>query len=247
MNKVIVFDVGSFFGYFRKSYTTTFGLTYSVIPRSTTEGLIAAILGLDSQKYPDLLINAKIAVQLLGRVRKINMKIMHTNPDWWKADLNAYLTNTTAKSKLSRVPASAEFLLEPHYRIYVDSKQIHDSLLDLLGKKQSYYTPYLGSSSMICFLHFVGEYSYKSHTLSKYAPVKSIIPFNEIPDIKIQSNQSFAIEDSIPLHIDSSRKPYGTYNIVYNPTGNMLDVQEITTAQLNDGEKTNIAFLPTSI
>jgi CRISPR-associated protein Cas5h len=46
MQKVLVFDIGSSFGYFRKAFTTTNSLTHALIPRSAVEGLIAAIIGL---------------------------------------------------------------------------------------------------------------------------------------------------------------------------------------------------------
>ena len=92
MPQVLVFDVGSSFGYFRKAFTTTYALTHAVIPRSTVEGLIGAIIGLSSEEYPERLYSSKIAVEIRSPVRKINMKYMHTNPDWWQ-EVSLYLRN----------------------------------------------------------------------------------------------------------------------------------------------------------
>ena len=47
---VLIFDVWAPFGYFRKPYTTNTALTYSFIPRSAIEGLVAAILGIDRKE-----------------------------------------------------------------------------------------------------------------------------------------------------------------------------------------------------
>jgi CRISPR-associated protein Cas5h len=90
MQKVLVFDIGSSFGYFRKAFTTTNSLTHALIPRSAVEGLIAAIIGLSRTDYPKILQESKIAIQLLAPVKKMNMSYMHTNPDWWD-EISLYL------------------------------------------------------------------------------------------------------------------------------------------------------------
>jgi CRISPR-associated protein Cas5h len=116
-----VFDIGSSFGYFRKAFTTTSALTHSVIPRSAIEGLIGAILGYSSGHYPDRLQSSKIAVQIISPVRKMNMKYMHTNPDWWQ-NVSHYLEGKTISKYIQfAVPASVEFLVNPRYRVYIDS------------------------------------------------------------------------------------------------------------------------------
>src|SRR3989442_16007226 len=105
MEKVIIFDVGSSFGYFRKGFTTTNALTHAVIPRSSVEGLVGAILGLSISEYPEKLQLSKIAVEILSKVRKINMKYMHINPDWWQI-IGTYLRNESSSRTIQfTVPA----------------------------------------------------------------------------------------------------------------------------------------------
>ena len=74
--QVIVFEVGSSLGFFRKPFSTTNALTHAVIPRSTVEGLIGAILGLKSEEYPEKLETSKIGVEILSPVKKYHMKIV---------------------------------------------------------------------------------------------------------------------------------------------------------------------------
>jgi CRISPR-associated protein Cas5 subtype I-B len=100
MPKLAAFDIGSSFGYFRKSFTTTNALTHAVIPRSSLEGLIASILGLGIHDYQEKLKQSLIAVQIMSLVRKLNMKYMHTNPDWWQNVLSPYLYNKKSSSKV---------------------------------------------------------------------------------------------------------------------------------------------------
>ena len=68
---LLIFDVSSRFGFFLNNLTTTSGLTHNVIPRSTVEGLVGAILGLQSNEYPEKLGESKIAVQINGKTRVI--------------------------------------------------------------------------------------------------------------------------------------------------------------------------------
>ena len=63
MSKLLVFDVSSSFGYFRKSFTTTSALTHAVIPRSAVEGLVGAIIGLSSMNTQKNLSQAKLQLR----------------------------------------------------------------------------------------------------------------------------------------------------------------------------------------
>jgi CRISPR-associated protein Cas5h len=46
--KVLVFDITSDYAHFRKPYTTTSALTYSVPPRTAIVGLVGNIIGVKS-------------------------------------------------------------------------------------------------------------------------------------------------------------------------------------------------------
>ena len=265
MSKLLVFDIGSTFGYYRKGFTTTSALTHAVIPRSAVEGLIGAVLGLTSEEYPEKLGISKIAVEITSPVRKLNMKYMHTNPDWWYNVVSPYLLSKRPSSKLTQfaIPTSVEFVVDPRYRIYFDiqDEDIYDELSLKIECKQSYYTPYLGTSSMICFLKYVGEFDYismsqKITNKGVYIPVSSIIPFSEkMPNIKIERESKFAIEDGLPVHVDNTRTPQGAYKIVYSPNADFLQVidSDLVRVQTSDKEKEKeneakyVKFLPTKI
>lgn len=266
MARLIVFDSGSSFGYFRKGFTTTNALTHAVIPRSAVEGLIGAVLGLSSEDYPDKLGLSKIAIEITSPVRKLNMKYMHTNPDWWYNVLSPYLLSNRPSSRPMTqfaVPASVEFLVDPRYRFYVDSQRqdINKELLFKLENNQSYFTPYLGTSSMISFIKYVGEFEYNKVTTTtitnkkEYFPVSSIIPFSQkMPNIKLERESKFAVEDGLPVHVDNTRTPHGTYKVVYSPDANMLqvidpDLIEVQTKDTvkNSETKTYVKFLPSKV
>src|SRR5699024_8934235 len=71
--RIVIFELSGKFAHFRKFYTNSSSLSYSVPPRTTAEGIIAAILGYDRDSYYDLLNvdNLGIAVEKMNRTRKI--------------------------------------------------------------------------------------------------------------------------------------------------------------------------------
>ena len=48
--KCLVFDIKGDYGHFKKYYTTSSPLTFS-IPRTTVSGMIGALIGLDKEEY----------------------------------------------------------------------------------------------------------------------------------------------------------------------------------------------------
>jgi CRISPR-associated protein Cas5h len=220
--KLVTFDLASPYGFFRKNFSTTNALTFAVIPRSACEGLIACIVGLSRTDFPSLLKNSKIAVELMSPVRKMPIKYMHTNEEWWNETLSHYLSGRQFVLQKVRaqiaVPESAEFLVNPAYRIYVDTtnEEINKQLLENLKNKQSHYTPYLGGSSMICSLKFVGEFDYEYISNGEYLPMSSIIPYTgRMPKIRLEKNSTFATEEDLAIHMDNERRSSGTYSVVY--------------------------------
>ena len=252
--KVIIFDVASSFGFFRRGFTTTSALTFAVIPRSAVEGLIGAILGYSRINFPDLLKESKIAVELMSSVRKMNMKYMHINPKWWNETLSNYIKGVSCillkQREQMAVPASIEYLLNPAYRIYIDTnnEKINNELSQSLGNKQSHYTPFLGSSSMIASTKFLGEFEYKRYSSKTYVQVSSIIPFHnseKMPNIKLEKGLKFAIEEDLSIHVNNHRAQEGTYKVVYTiePRKMMLIDKDIIEVEAGEENK-YVKFLP---
>ena len=251
MSRAVVFDVGSSFGYFRKGFTTTSALTHALIPRSAIEGLVGAIVGLSSEEYPEKLYDSKIAVEIRSPVKKMNMRYMHTNPDWWQ-EVSLYMRKQERKSQRLiqfAVPASVEFLLNPVYRIYFDNEKVAEELATLLRKRETYYTPYLGTSSMICFTKYIGIHDYDSFSTKEHIVIKSTLPFKDkIPNIRLDKNLRFAIEEGLPIHVDKDRVPAGTYKVLYSPELGSISVADNELVEIHtEKEDIYVKFLPTQI
>lgn len=178
----------------------------------------------------------------------MNFKQKTIHPDWL-ATIPRYLENKpVTKNTPFSVPSSIELLVNPKYRIFFDGGRINSDLADMLRTKKSYYTPYLGSSSMICSARFVGEFEY-AHSKKKEEMLSSVISFSdEIPKISLNNGTKFAIDEGLPIHIDKDRIPYGTYNVVYSPNAGMIPLSEDEIYSVSMGKEiVNVKFLPTPI
>jgi CRISPR-associated protein Cas5h len=255
MPKLVVFEVGSTLGYFRKAFTTTNALTHSVIPRSAVEGLIGAILGRQRNEYPQQLQHSNIAVEIRSPVRKLSMKYMHINHEWFDY-ISHYLDHRNdrkegIKYKMFTIPVSVEFLRYPIYRIYVNGEQFNDELAQRLENKQTHYTPFLGTSSMICYIRHLETTTYKTASFSQneYVHVSSVIPFfSKIPKVRLERNLQYAMEDGLPIHIDNQRISSGTYRILYSPEMSKIEVADEHLIECKiDCMKVYVKFLPTEI
>ncbi len=86
--EVLIFDISSEYGHFRKYNTTTSPLTYSIPTRTAIAGILGAILGMEREIaegiFPDGAIpvqeffskmNSDIAVQIINQVKKENVAV----------------------------------------------------------------------------------------------------------------------------------------------------------------------------
>ena len=94
--KVIVFDVKSSVGHFRRPDTTATQLTYPFMPPTAAKGLVGAILGIS-----DFTTNDKVGIELRSKVRLVSqqLSLLHNGGSTFR-------------------PTTIQLLVEPAYRIY---------------------------------------------------------------------------------------------------------------------------------
>ena len=242
--QVVVFDVWSNFAYFRRPYTTTNALTYNFIPRSSIEGLIGAILGIQITEVSDKLSNSKIGLGILNPIKKIPFSTMHTHTDFW-SEMQAYLKGKTVKKKNFRARVSLELLVEPKYRIYFSDPNLGKELEERLKKHETIFTPYLGTSTMLADFTYIGTFDYNVTKKGTFE-LSSIIPYRgRFPDIAVEKQMLYAAEQDIPGRISNTRDLLSTYCAVYNPEGKKIKVRnaEVNAYADSSGEQ-NFVFIP---
>jgi CRISPR-associated protein Cas5h len=247
--KLLVFDVGSSFGFFLLSSTTTSGLTHSVIPRSAIEGLVGAILGLQSDEYPEKLGESKIAVQILSPIRKhtVERNFIH---ETWLDQAQMQMRPPTKYVKEHYWQASQELLVSPEYRIYFSNPEVDSDLESFLANSKARFIPYLGKSSMIAWIRYRGKYAYEKNSSNKHVEVSSVIPFfDKRPDIKPDAGGvKISIDSSMSFHITKDRISQGTYSALYSENLKEIPVRGVEIYKITmNGTDPNIVFLPTRV
>lgn len=171
---VIVFDIWGDYGHFKKFHTTASPLTFSFPPPTAVIGIIAAILGIDKEKYWDTfnMANTMVAVRIINPVKKIRigMNVIETK------SAGPMLNRIKQRSQLKY-----EYLKDAHYRIYFNHSEqaLMERLKNMLQAHKTVYTLSLGSAQMIADYSYIGEYVAEEMSVRDYVLVNSVLPLNE--------------------------------------------------------------------
>lgn len=175
--EILIFDISSEYGHFRKYNTTTSPLTYSIPTRTAIAGMLGAILGVEREisdgVYPEGVTpvqelfskeNADIAVQVIHSVKKEYVAINLVNTKTSFYDL----------TKAGRTQIEFELLKNPGYRIYLaieKNKELFTDLLERIKTRRHHFSPYLGLAQFTANIDFVGI----SRALLRENPQKEIV------------------------------------------------------------------------
>jgi len=246
IKKVLVFDVWSDHAHFRRSYTTTSPLTFSVPPRTALCGLIGAILGLEKENNEYLkhfkLENAKIGLRLLSPVKKVRIA-------------ENLIDTKTAKGVgmnliKNRTQISFEFLKDPKYRIYFwhSDSDLYNQLKENLSKHKTAYTPCLGLSENIANFEFVGELSVVlKQPCEELIRVDCVIPTEKLLKNGINfDNKGEYFSLMLPFELNQERIVTRYGDVLFERNGKSIEskmVKPYWEITYNDGAKENIVFI----
>ncbi len=189
MDKVLAFDIWGDYAHFKKHYTTTSPLTFSIPPRTTLCGLLAAIIGLDKTEYLRHFSDkdASIAVQLLNDVKKTT--------------LAENLIDTKKAGRLmnrikQRTQIRFEFLKDPKYRIFVHHKDIsiYLKLKEMLEAHKTVYTPCLGLSELLANFKYEKEYSVETVETESETEILTALPKKNLIELIFQEGYEYLSE-----------------------------------------------------
>jgi len=201
--KCLSFTIEGPFAHFRKIETSSTRLTYVIPPRTTVNGITAAILGLDSNSYYETfsLTNSAIAISLTSPIREYSLGINHLGTS--KKDLRVLgksahrlkMTVTREKTKTQRI--NHNVLRDVSYRIdiWISNKQLYTELKEKLQAGKSHYTPTLGLSEFIATVTYHGEFEPKKINSNSETEIESAIP-GETADICVQPGEPITSEHS---------------------------------------------------
>lgn len=176
--EILIFDISSEYGHFRKYNTTTSPLTYSIPTRTAIAGILGAILGMERELadgiFPEKTIpvqeffskaNSDIAVQILNPVKKENVAINLINTK----------TSFYNLTKAGRTQIEFELLKNLKYRIYfsINNKKTFDELTERIKQKRHHFSPYLGLAQFTASIDFVDtqQAELKSNSAKEYIEI----------------------------------------------------------------------------
>jgi len=225
-DKILAFDVWADYAHFRKFYTTTSPLTFSVPPRTALCGLIGAIVGLGKEGNEYLRYfsfdETHIAVRILKPIRKtmIAQNLIHT-----KNARGPGMNLITQRTQIR-----FEYLKRPKYRVYFAYGGANEKLLALktmLENHKAVYTPVLGLSENLANFKFVGDYDFEYKTSEDYVAINSIIPLGKVSDnygTKFDYDAEYFSERH-PLMLTLEREVTKYDDILFERNGRPIEVK----------------------
>lgn len=233
MKKVLVFDIWSEYGHFKKPYTTTSPLTFSIPSRTALTGIVGAILGIEKGKNNSKLnySNCNMSVRVLSPIKKvvINQNLIKTKT----AKLMSRM-----KSVGGRTQIRIEKLKNPRYRIYIEvfNKKLHNELKISLTEHLAEYTPCMGLTEDILNFNFVGEYDYKEKRGEVY--IDSVVSLGGLntDELEFEGGKEYFV-DNYPLEMAEDREVLKYGEIIVERKGSSIKINDKDYIDIDNGEK----------
>ena len=230
MSKVFAFDVWGQYGHFRKIYTTTSPLTYSIPPRTAVTGLIGAILGLDKSEYLGHFKkkDAEIAIQLLNPVKKVTLS--ENLIDTKKA--GSMMNIIRQRTQIRR-----ELLKDPKFRIFLrhQDKDLLDNLIENVEGHKSVYTPCLGLSEHIANFNISGVHEAENISGEKNIQAITAVPEKRIVDLEFETDFEY-VQERIPNEMSPDRVVTEYTSVIFEQKTRPITALIRDPVRLEDGE-----------
>ncbi|MDR1196161.1 MAG: type I-B CRISPR-associated protein Cas5b [Endomicrobium sp.] len=218
--KALKFEIWGDFAHFRKPYTTTSPLTFSLPPRTAMAGIIGAIIG---RKKNDVICQNQdsfISISLLNAVKKTRMAVNLAKFPSIKSVQNGCFDLNKISNRAPQI--RYEFLKDVKYAIYFahNDKSVYESVKRALENHETVYTPYLGIAQLIANFKFTGEYEIQENNDEKRFDFKCIIPKKAIKDgnIELEDNAEY-FTARIPNRLDEKRIALEYNEVVFERSG----------------------------
>jgi CRISPR-associated protein Cas5h len=188
------------YAHFKKYYTTSSPLTFSIPPRTAIIGLIGAIIGKNKEEYLYLMMKkeADIAIRVINPIKKIRMaqNLINTKDGYW--------IPVKRGRHEPRTQIRFEYLKEPRFRIYFrhSNNEIYNLLKMFLKTHKSVYTPYLGISEHIADFAFTQE-SIVTEVINgkEFIEIHTIIPLDRDTEFDLLQPGKKYFKERIPIEM----------------------------------------------
>lgn len=220
--KGVVFDIEGSFAHFRKFYTNSSSLSYSLPPRTTAEGLLASFLGFERDSYYEKMSSEKlhIAVKKNLPTRSITQTL-----NYIKATSASKLNAPDAHTQIPfEVITSSKNEYKVSYRIYAASDEDYmDELQERLIKGKFVYPPSLGTVFFQGSVENVRLCEILPEGKEGYIKISSVLPAEEIEEIKCGEYQ--LVKERMPRDFGADRQVKKSGSYIFDQRGETLNVK----------------------
>lgn len=237
MPKLLIFDIWGEYAHFKKPYTTTSPLTYSIPSRTSITGIIGAILGIEKNLNNTTLnySNCNIGIRLMNPVKKVlvNQNLINTKDAKMMARM---------KPKGGRTQIRFEKLKDVKYRIYIEifDNASYKKLKEHLINHNPVFSLCLGLTEHIANFGFVGEYEYVEKAGNLLIDSAVCLENIEKHNIEFEDGKEY-FADTYALEMKEDREVLKYGEVLLERTGQSIKVKETSYIEVANGE--NIIWL----
>ncbi len=228
--EVVKFDITGKFAHFRKFYSNNSALSYSLPPRTSIIGILAAIAGLDKDSFYEIFSsqNLNISVFSASPVKKTFHRINTLMIKGYQ-DFRGRLGHTQTPIEVISGYSINRDLVK--YTIYLENlnipSQIYERLLKNIFNKTSVYNLSLGLASFTaCIENPQKIEAEKQLVQSADVELYSIANANNVNKIyfKQENPYDFIEEETMPADFDKDRKTIKLNKVIYTLGGSPLKI-----------------------
>jgi len=233
-DKFLIFDVWADYAHFKKYYTTSSPLTFSIPPRTALIGLISGIIGLGKEEYLEVMRKdkARVAVRIINPIKKIRItqNLINTKGGHW--------VPVKKPRHEPRMQIRFEYLKKPKFRVYFShtNPTIHISLRQNIENHECVYTPCLGITECIADFRFVIECSvYEKLNSKEFIDVHTILPVSLLQKMNLQPGNKY-FKERIPTEMLPGRVVTEYREVLYEVEGKTIKAKIKEALRLSNGD-----------
>jgi CRISPR-associated protein Cas5h len=233
--KFLIFDMWGDYAHFKKYYTTSSPLTFSIPPRTALIGFISGIIGKRKEEYLEIMTKqkAEIAVRIIEPIKKIRIteNLIDTKGNYWRPVKRGNLTG--------RTQIRLELLKNPKFRIYFRHRDsdIYNSLKENLKNHKSIYTPCLGISELIANFAFISETSISERVSNAiFEEIDTVVPLDNVIKLDLLQPGKKYFKERIPVEMLPGRIVTEYREVLYEIEGRKIRAKTKDALRLTNGD-----------
>ncbi len=227
--EILSFDIIGKFAHFRKFYGNNSALTYSIPPRTTITGILAAIAGLDKESYYLDLNSEKldIAVFSTSAIKKVFYRLNTLMIKGLK-DFRGRLGHTqTPFEVISGYKIDHDFV---KYTIYLRNKEseVYQQIKEHLLNRKPIYSLYLGLAGFLAWIEnpsiLRAEEKFADQQIVE---LDSTANAKQVSQIFFEQKEKFDFveEEKLPADFDTERRVIKFNDLIFTLGGKKLNVR----------------------